>query len=479
VLKPLQQHLLNAQLYQGNQMRVRFMLSVVWLALLVSPAHAMDLQQAWQAAQTKDPQFSAARAGAAAGQFKIDQARALKLPQVNAMAGTGVVNAYNKISNAQFSAPGLGAASGANFITQTDAGADLRWNIRAEQALYNAERASQSQQLKKQAQLAAAQFSSEQQQLILRVSKAYFEQLLAADKLAAVKQQRQAVAQALAVAKGRFKEGDVAIIDTHEAQARDDALLSQMLEADSDYQLAQAALVDLTGSSDPSLARLPEEVNLQQLSVGELGDWLLLAQSHSPYLQMQQIRQGIVHDEIDKHRALTAPVLNLVAQAAGAELRGIGSSYASELNNHSVSVGVQLTIPLYSGGMRNAKYAEAVALDTQAQDETELMRLRAGQEARTAWLGVSVGQSKVKALEQALHSAKVKLAATELGREVGDRTTLDVLNAEQAYYATRTTLNSARYQLLLSFLSLAATAGNLDEPRLLAVNAYLTAASAN
>lgn len=456
-------------------MRVRYIASVFWLALLASPAYAMDLQQAWQAALTKDPQFSAARAGADAGRSKIEQARALKLPQIKAMAATGVVNAYNKISNAEFSAPSLGAANGANFITQTNAGADLRWNISAEQPLYNAARASQSQQLQKQAQLAEAQLSSEQQQLILRVAKAYFDQLLAADSLAAVQQQRQAVAHALAVAKGRFSEGDVAIIDTHEAQARDDALLSQSLQADSDYQLAQAALLDLTGNTDQLLLQLPEQLNLQQLAAGELSDWLLLAQTHSPYLHMQQIRQGIAHDEIDKHRALTAPVLNLVAQAGGAQLRGLGSSYASELNNHSVSLGVQLTIPLYSGGMRNAKYAEAVALDTQAQAETELMRLRAGQEARAAWLGVSVGQSKVKALEQALVSAKVKLQATELGREVGDRTTLDVLNAEQAYYASRSTLLSARYQLLLSFLSLAATAGSLDETRLLTVNALLTA----
>jgi len=235
------------------------------------------------------------------------------------MAASGVVNAYNKISNAQFSALGLGAASAANFIAQTNAGADLRWNISAEQPLHNAERASQ-------AQLAAAQFSSEQQQLILRVAKAYFEQLLAADKLAAVKQQRQAVAQALAVAKGRFGEGDVAIMDTHAAHAGDDTLRSQLLEAASDYQLVEAALLDITANSDQLPARLPEQVNLQQLTVGKLRDCLLWAQSHGPYLQMQQIRQGIAHDEIDKYRALTAPALNLLAQAGGAQLCAMGSS---------------------------------------------------------------------------------------------------------------------------------------------------------
>jgi outer membrane protein len=329
-----------------------------------------------------------------------------------------------------------------------------------------------AQQLNKQAQLADVRLSSEEQQLILRVSKAYFDVLLAEDTLASVDKQRAAVAQALAVAKARFAEGDVAIIDTHEAQARDDALVSQALEADSNYQLAKAALLDLTGADTP-LARLPEMANLQQLKAGELNDWITQTQSNSPYLHMQQIQQGIAHDEIDKYKAANAPVLNLVAQAVGEELRGFAGGANSALSNQAFSVGVQLTIPLFTGGMRNAKYEEAVALEGQAKDETEAMRLKASQQARATWLGITIGKSKVKAIEQALHSSKVKLDATELGREVGDRTTLDVLNAEQEYHSTRTELFRARYQTLLSYLSLAATAGALDEKRLMEVNAVL------
>ena len=98
----------------------------------------------------------------------------------------------------------------------------------------------------------------------------------------------------------------------------------------------------------------------------------------------------------------------------------------------------------------------------------------AGQQARAAWLGVAVGKSKIKATEQALHSSKVKLDATELGKEAGDRTTLDILNAEQDYYATRTALYRERYQVLLSYLNLAAVAGLLDEKRLAEVNALLS-----
>ncbi|MDX1915982.1 MAG: TolC family outer membrane protein [Methylophilus sp.] len=438
-----------------------------------SNAYATDLMDAWHAAQAKDPIFSAARAGAEAGKKKSDQAKALNQPQVIATIGTGGVNAYNKISDAQFSAQGFGSAGGASFKTQTDLGADLRWNINAEKPLYNAERESMAQQLNKQAQLAEVRFSAEEQQLILRVSKAYFDVLLAEDTLTSVKKQRAAVAKALEVAKGRFAEGDVAIIDTHEAQARDDALVSQELEADSNYQLALAALADLIGNIEQSLARPAEQVSFQQLDAGKLNDWLELAQTNSPYLHMQQLQQGIAHDEIDKHRASTSPVLNLVAQAGGEELRGIAGGNQSDLSNHSLSVGVQLTIPLFTGGMRNAKYEEAVALEEQAKNETEAVQLRAGQQARSAWLGVAVGKGKIIATEQALLSSKVKLDATELGKEAGDRTTLDILNAEQEYYATRTALFRERYQMLFSYLNLAAVSGSLNEKRLAEVNAFL------
>jgi outer membrane protein len=444
------------------------------LLLSINHVYAADLIDAWHAAQSQDPTFSAAHAGVEVGKKKNDQAKALSQPQVTATIGVGGVNAYNKMSGADFSAPGFGSSSGAAFKTQTDLGADLRWNINAEKSLYNAERLSMAQQLNKQAQLADVKFNAEEQLLILRVSKAYFDVLFAEDMLVSVKKQRTAVAKALEVAKGRFAEGDVAIIDTHEAQARDDALVSQELEADSNYQLALAALSDLTGTSSQALARPAEQTSFQNLDAGQLNDWLTLAQSNSPTLHMQKIQQGIAHDEINKFQSSSSPVLNLVAQAGGEELRGVAGGNQSDLSNHSLSVGFQLTIPLYTGGMRNAKYAEAVALEEQAKDETEVVRLRAGQQARAAWLGVAVGKSKIKATEQALFSSKVKLDATELGKEAGDRTTLDILNAEQDYYATRTALFRERYQMLLSYLNLAAVAGSLDEKRLAEVNALLS-----
>jgi outer membrane protein len=444
------------------------------LLSLAGQVQAVDLLESWNAARNVDPTFGAARAGVGVGHSKTAQARALGLPQVSLQAGAGGINTYNKITNARFSAPGMGAADGAAFTTQTDLGVDARLNVTLTQSVLDAERSTTQRQLAKQAQLAEVQYSAEEQQLMLRVAKAYLDVLLAEDALDAIQRQSRAVNEALDSAKERFKEGDVAVIDVREAQARADALASQRLEAESNLQLAQAALADLSGLNG-QLSRLPEAADLQRFTAGELTDWVERAKRSSLALQMQEIRQGIATDEIEKHRNAHAPVLNLVAQAGGEELRGLGGA-DSGLTNHSVSVGMQLTIPLFTGGMRDAKYSEAMALAEQSRQESEAARIRAAQTARTAWTGVNVGQSRIKALEQALQSSQTRLDATGLGKEVGDRTTLDVLNAVQEAAETRKELNRAKYQLLLSYLSLAASAGELGEKQLTEVNAVLAEA---
>lgn len=205
----------------------RINLTVLLLGIFSSQAQAFDLLDAWQAAHLQDPLYAMARASAEAGKSKSLQAQALNLPQVTANFGIGGVNSDNNITNAQFSAPGLGSANGANFRTRTDAGINASWNIRAEYPLFDAAHTNTSSQLNKQAQLAELQMSTEEQQLMLRVAQAYFDVLLAADTLATLNVQQTAVAEALASAKERFREGDVAVIDSHEAQARYDLLAAQ------------------------------------------------------------------------------------------------------------------------------------------------------------------------------------------------------------------------------------------------------------
>lgn len=452
--------------------------SLLLLMLLAGQAHAFDLLEAWQAARAYDPQFASARASAEAGRTKSLQAQALKSPQVTLNAGMAGVNSDNKISNAQFSnaqfgGSGAAGASGTtDFRTRTDAGLNLNLNLRAEYPLYDAARNGAATQLNKQAQLAEVQLTLDEQQLMQRVAQTYFDTLLAADTLTTLKAQQAAVAEALASAKARFKEGDVAIIDTHETQARYDLLASQVLEAESNLQLARAALADMTGNQDAVLVQLPQKTKLASVASGDLQSWLARAQGSHPLVHAQQLQQEIAHTESGKFQAKYSPVLNLVALAGGENLQGLGGSDA-DVTNRQLSLGVQLTIPLYSGGMRDARYQEALALEDKVRNQTEFVRQQAVREARSAWLAVTVGQGQVKALEQAEHSAEIKLDSTRVGRDVGDRTTLDVLNSEQELYNTRLALYRSRYQVLLALLNLSAAAGELGEPRLQEINQLL------
>ncbi len=449
-------------------------ISLLLLTLAAGQAQAFDLLEAWKAASMQDPLFASARASANAGRTKSLQADALNKPQVTLNAGAAGVSSDNKITDARFAnaqfAGGVGSNRGTtDFRTKTDGGLDLTLNLRAEYPLYDALRSGSAKQLNKQAALAEVMLVAESQQLMLRVAQAYFDVLLAKDNLATLKAQQAAVAEALASAKARFAEGDVAIIDTHETQARFDLLTSQVLEAESNLQLAREALGDITGNRDAALAALPNKVDFQRFVSGDMQSWLSRAQSNHPQVYAQQLEQEIANAETAKFKDRYSPVVNLVAQAGAERLQGIGSGDA-DLTNRQASLGVQVTVPLYSGGMRDARYQEAVALEEKALSQTDAARQRAVRDARSAWMAVTVGQGQVKALEQAVHSAEIKLDSTKLGRDVGDRTTLDVLNSEQELHNTRLALARGRYQVLQALLNLSASAGELDEARIQEIN---------
>jgi outer membrane protein len=454
---------------------VRF--TFLLLALGSSQAHAFDLLEAWQGARTQDPLFASARAAANAGRTKSLQADALTRPQLTLNGGAAGVSNDNKItdarfSNAQFAGGATSNKGTTDFRTKTDGGLDLNLNLRAEYSLYDALRSGSVKQLNKQAALAEVQLLAESQQLMLRVAQAYFDVLLAKDSLTTLKAQQSAIAEALASAKARFAEGDLAIIDTHETQARFDLLASQVLEAESNLQLMREALGDVTGNRDEALAGLLDQVDFKRYVSGDMQSWLNRAQSNHPQVHAQQLEQEIAQAETGKFQDRYSPTVNLVAQAGGERLQGLGNGDA-DLTNRQASLGVQVTLPLYSGGMRDARYQEAVALEEKAHSLTDAARQRAIREARSAWMALTVGQGQVRALEQALRSAEIKLDSTKLGRDVGDRTTLDVLNSEQELHNTRLALARGRYQVLQALLNLSAAAGELDEVRLQEINALL------
>ena len=139
-------------------------------------------------------------------------------------------------------------------------------------------------------------------------------------------------------------------------------------------------------------------------------------------------------------------------------------------------LGVQVSVPLYTGGLRSARQAEALRLADKAAVEADRSRQQTAQQVHSAWLGLSVGAERVQSLAEGLGASEARRDATHLGRQVGQRTTMDVLNAENDAAAARLALAQARTGLLLDRLRLAALAGQLDEDTLHSANQVLTRA---
>ena len=437
------------------------------LALAAPSARALDLMDAWRAALAHDPAYAAARAAHDAGATQTRQADALWRPAVALQAGVGAANADTTTRGARFSAPGFGSSSGVAFDTSIHGGTSTRAGIELRQPLFDRERDAQSQQLRLGAQQAEQAWDDAQAELMLRTAQRYFDLALAGEQLRLIERQLSAITRAQTEAQDRFKLGDKPITDVHEATARADGLRAQKLAVQTQLELSRAALADLTGLPPDDSAglalptRLPDDAD-----VGELNAWLERVAERAPMVQAAQLQLDNAGQEARKTELALSPTVELIARAGREQLTGNGDFGSARNRQTQGLLGVQLALPLYAGGARSARHAESVARFAQAQAELVRARQETAQQARAAWLGLSVGKSQVAALSAAAQASEARLDATRTGHEAGERTTLDLLNAENDAAAAQLALVQARVQVQLDGLRLARLAGTLDEPRL-------------
>lgn len=454
------------------------LLRLAVLALLcgAGQARSADLVDAWRAAQAHDPEFVAALAARDAGQVRREQGAALWRPTVQLSGAAGWGESNTSTNGARFSAPGFGTVEGVAFDTSVNSGSTWRWSIQARQPVYNRERDASKRQLELAADAAELEWLATQQSLMLRTVERYFDAALAAESLRVLERQRQAVMKALAETRDRFELGDAPVTDTHEAQARAEALNAEVLAAESALELKRAALADLTGWSPAELGSLALPAGVAPQDLAPLGAWLADAKAGNLQLKMLAASTESARQEASKHSAAAAPTVDLVAMAGQDRLSGNGDYGSAWNSQNNAMVGVQLTVPLYTGGMRSAREVEAARLADKAAADAERQAQQVAQGTRGAWLGLSVGASRLKALDEALRASRSRLDATRLGRQVGDRTTLELLNAENDAAAAELAVLQARVALMIDRLRLLAFAGKLDEAQLLLANANLQSA---
>ena len=329
-------------------MRRRLVHLLAALALAAPAAQATDLLEVWRAAAAHDPEFAAARAARAAGQARRDQAGALWRPTVALQAGVALADAESATRGARFSAPGFGESTGVAFDTSVTGGTSTRYAVSVRQPLYDRERSARSEQLRSAADRAERQWQLAQQALIVRSAERYFDAALGAHQLRLTRQQLAAVERARIEAEDRFRIGDRPVTDVHEARSRAAGLQAQSLAAQSELAIRRARLADLMGAMPAADLALPAATPPDEPE--PLAAWLARAARDNPQVLLAEAQVCHAEQEARKTAAVLSPSLEAVAQLGRERIAGSGDFGRASHTSVQRALGVQLTVPLYTGG---------------------------------------------------------------------------------------------------------------------------------
>ncbi len=445
-----------------------FTLPALLIAHVSAWAGNSVLEQAWQGVVAQSPEYAAARARRDAGAAASAAARALWMPTIGAEGGIGRRSVDSVSSGAQFSAPGFGTTNDVDFRTSVNDGNAHQWGVVLQQPLLDAGRVADAAALRSRARMAEAQFRLTEQSLMVRTAEALAAVVEADARFAATRRQHEAAQRERDQAQARFESGDLPVTEWREAQAQLDALAINELDAQQALAVATAAYADLTGLAAPAAAREPlppPSTGNADPVIGDAGapleQWLRRANESSPALTLQYEALAQAQAESRRWSRLDGFRLDLVGRYGRESISGRGDFGAADINNRGGSIGIQATVPLFSGGMRAAQRRSAESGERAAQADLDAARQQTLLRTRTAWLGVESARARVRAQERALASAVLRLDATRVGFESGDRTLLDVMAAEGSALQAAADGVRARCEGLVATLRLSAAAGSL------------------
>ncbi|MEN9395807.1 MAG: hypothetical protein RLZ81_337 [Pseudomonadota bacterium] len=432
---------------------------VAALSLALSlPASAQSLVELYGAARSFDATYQSAKSQFEAAQAKAAQARAGVLPSAGLVMDASRTNLANRVEGA----PRAETTFGTNSAS-----------LSANQPLYRPANWIALEQGKKGVDVALAQLLAAEQDLIMRVSQAYFDVLAAQDSLTFVRAQKAAVAEQLASAKRNFEVGTSTITDTREAQARYDLVIAQEIAAENDQRVKRIALDQLVGKSDSQPKALALPVALPALQPGNVDDWVAQAQGAHPGIAQTKLALEVAKLETEKARTGHKPTLDLYGKYSVSQNNGSALSTIDSRSN-AATIGLTFNVPLFAGFAVQNRIKETLALEDKASSDLDATQRAVAQGTRTAFFGVLSGQGQVKALEAAEASSQSALDATKLGYQVGVRINIDVLNSQSLLFQTKRDLAKARYDVLLGGLKLRQANGTLKAEDLGPVNALLT-----
>ena len=441
------------------------------LLCLPLTVHAEDLLQSYELARNSDPQFSAAESGRLVSREGAVQARAGLLPQINGDAS------YTRSRSES-------ETGGAPFDSESDTtGRQLGLNLN--QMVYDHSRITRVRSQNALATAADFQLEAAGDSLITRTSAAYFSVLIAIETLTAAEAQEASLKKQFDFASKRLEVGLAPITDVHEARAQYDSARANTIVTRNALDDAYRALEEITGRDLRALKALPQDFEPELPSALDASGWVQTAIDNNPGLKAKEYQLRSAEANVESARAGHLPTLYLGASYGRSRsdgdqtssLTGFSSDFDSKGNSRSI--GLTLSVPIFSGGATQSQVRSALAQRDVTTDELEQQKRALVRNTRTAYETLVAGISEVEARKAAVFSARSAYDASQVGLEVGTRTVLDVLNNQQTLFNAEREYARSRYNFLQNRLQLEQAAGTLDIDDVQDVNRLLTVEAAD
>jgi len=447
-----------------------------------------DLINLYQEAAFSDPVLNAARFNYQASKELYWQGLSLLLPQANATPG-----------GTRYYQHGQGTTTVATGAGNSRVFDQKSYTVTLTQPVFNMAALEAFKQGDLNTKIADMRFYLAQQDLIIRVSQAYFDALTSQDNVELYRNKKGLIKQQLEIAQAKFDAGLATIVDVNTAQAALDLANSQEIAAQADLVVKRGVLEQLAGRPVGALRPLTKEAKIDgvlkdprskskdakgnpiadsvnpQLPPGQtLDDWIKQAEAANFNVLAGQLSVSLAESTYRASQALNYPSLNLVGTSGFNTSNGTPTSYTpANTNVYNNTVALQMTIPLVSGGFNSSVIRQNAALVDQAKANYDNARRTAAQNTRVAFTGFYGGLASVKAFEAAERSSTSALESSKLGFQVGTLINLDVLIALDTVITTRSQLQQARYSTILNAIKLKAQASALTDEDLIAVNTLL------
>ena len=457
-----------------------FLKVLLFSFILIDNGNAASLLDVYEQALINDPRIKEAFANKEAIIEAKPQARSFILPQLSLSASfsdndsDGQSTFQQKIIN-PINGEEVVITNNTDFLQESET---LQWDVTLRQAIFDYGSWMNLRKANKTVAQAEIDYLAAEQDLIIRVANAYFNVLAAEDTLEAEQAARQAIEKQLDQAQKRFDVGLIAITDVQEAQAAYDQSIANEITSKRNLATAKESLRAITDSYPGQLNKPDNNLPLIMPNPQSESDWVETSLEQNLSYLSAQVGVEIAKSEIKVQRSGHLPTIGIQASKRDIDTDSFRSDSGSEFTpadneNINEGVGVQLNLPLYSGGQVTSRVRQAVARHRASKEKLERVARETTRIARDSYLGVISGIATVKALQQSVKSSATALQATEAGYEVGTRTTVDVLDARRRLYSSQKNLAISKYDYLKNILQLKQAAGTLTQSDLEQINNWL------